>query len=55
MAAVTCLPTRTPSVESSPAGKTRRPGQFQGMALPRNQRLEEEVKNCTRRRKSSDQ
>lgn len=54
MVAVTCLPTWTPSAESSPAGKTCRPGQFQGMALPRNQRLEEE-KNCTRRRKSSDQ
>lgn len=55
MAAVTWPPTWMPSAESSSAGKTCRLGQFQGMALPRNQRLEEEVKNCTGRRKSSDQ
>lgn len=40
MAAVTCLPTWMLSAVSS-AGKTCRPGQFQGMALPRNQRLKE--------------
>lgn len=55
MAAVTCLPTWMLSAESSSAGKTCRPGQFQVMALPRNQRLGEEVRNRAGRRKSSDQ
>lgn len=33
-----------PPAKSSLPGKTYGPGQFQGMAQPRNQRLEEEVK-----------
>lgn len=55
MVTVTCLPIWMPPAKSSLPGKTYRPGQFQGMAQPRNQRLEEEVKNCTGRKKSSDQ
>lgn len=33
-----------PPAKSSLPGKTYGPGQFQGMAQPRNQRVEEEVK-----------